>query len=430
MRRLGNVPTDPPDAAEDPLLASLRRAVEATPDDVALRLHLAELLASAGRGGEAVPHLATVLQHDPGSERARTLMASALGPATPATPAAPATPAPPATPEGSAGPGRPAGFDWQAAESDLGEVVAPMFAGSSAHESEVAAHDVEGARITLADVGGMKEVKKRLNAAFLAPMRNAELRTMYRKSLRGGLLLYGPPGVGKTFIARALAGELDARFMTVSMADVLDMYVGNSEKNVHELFQTARANAPVVLFLDEVDAIGHKRSRIGSDHLRSTVNQLLLELDSVAADNEGVFVLAATNHPWDVDPALRRPGRLDRTLLVLPPDQEARAAIWESHLRERPVAGVDVKKLAKATDGYTGADIAHLVESAAEIALMDAAESGTVRMIGMADLEAALRELRPSVGPWFDTARNVALFANDDGSYDELLTYLRKRRLL
>ncbi|GAA4691657.1 tetratricopeptide repeat protein [Nocardioides nanhaiensis] len=415
------MPTDPPDAPDDaanPLLASLQRAVEATPDDVALRLHLADLLVEAARGGEAVAHLAAVLQRDPGSSRARELMATALAPP---APAAPAEPDPTA---------RPSGFDWQAAESDLGEVVAPMFAESSAQESEVAAYDVEGSRITLADVGGMKEVKKRLNAAFLAPMRNAELRQMYRKSLRGGLLLYGPPGVGKTFIARALAGELGAGFMTVSMADVLDMYVGNSEKNVHELFETARASAPVVLFLDEVDSIGHKRSRMHSDHMRSTVNQLLLELDSVASDNEGVFVLAATNHPWDVDAALRRPGRLDRTLLVLPPDLEARLAIWESHLRERPVAGIDVKKLAKATDGYTGADIAHLVESAAEIALLEAAESGTVRMIGQADIEAALRELRPSVGPWFETARNVALFANDDGSYDELLTYLRKHRKL
>ena len=160
------------------------------------------------------------------------------------------------------------------------------------------------------------------------------------------------------------------------------------------------------------------------------VNQLLLELDSVASSNEGVFVLAATNHPWDVDSALRRPGRLDRTILVLPPDLEARTVIWQMHLRDRPVAGIDVKRLAKATDGYTGADIAHLCDSAAEIALIDAAESGQLRMIGQADVEAALKEVRPSVGPWFETARNVALFANEDGTYDELLAYLRKSRRL
>ena len=149
--------------------------------------------------------------------------------------------------------------------------------------------------------------------------------------------------------------------------------------------------------------------------MRSTVNQLLLELDSVASSNEGVFVLAATNHPWDVDAALRRPGRFDRTVLVLPPDLEARTAIWPMHLSDRPVAGIDVKQLARATDGYTGADIAHLCESAAEIALMDAAETGEVRMIGQAtSTPRCARSVRRSA-PWFETARNVALFANEDG---------------
>jgi SpoVK/Ycf46/Vps4 family AAA+-type ATPase len=401
----------------DHVIASLQRAVAAAPDDHALRLHLAELLIGAGRRGEAVEHTAAVLAADPASEDARRLMASALDGSDTGDASNPAPVA--ADP-----------FDWTQAESDMGEVVPPMFADSSAQRSEVPAYDVESARLTLADVGGMTEVKKRLNAAFLAPMRSEKLRTMYAKSLRGGLLLYGPPGCGKTFIARALAGELGARFMAVSLADVLDMYVGNSEKNVHELFEVARANAPCVLFLDEVDAIGHKRSRMSSDTMRSTVNQLLLELDSVAGTNEGVFVLAATNHPWDVDSALRRPGRLDRTLLVLPPDLEARIAIWTMHLRDRPVAGIDVKKLARLTDGYSGADIAHLCDSAAELALLDAAESGEARMINQTDVESALREVRPSIGAWFETARNVALFANEDGMYDELAAYLRKHRKL
>ena len=403
------------------LIASLARAVAAEPDDHALRLHLAELLVAAGRGSEAVGHAAAVLQADPASERARGLMAQALGGA----PAAAPDPADAHDESDGAD-----GFDWRRAESDLGALVPPMFADSTAGQSEVAAYDVEGAGLTLDDVGGMNDVKKRLNAAFLAPMRNEKLRTMYAKSLRGGLLLYGPPGCGKTFIARALAGELGARFLAVSLADVLDMYIGNSEKNVHELFEVARASAPCVLFLDEVDAIGHKRSRTSSDALRGTVNQLLLELDSVASSNDGVFVLAATNHPWDVDTALRRPGRFDRTLLVLPPDQDARTAIWTMHLRDRPVAGVDVRKLAKATEGYSGADIAHLCDTAAENVLMEASETGDLRMIGQADLEAALKEVRPSVGPWLETARNVALFANEDGTYDELAAYLRKKRRL
>jgi SpoVK/Ycf46/Vps4 family AAA+-type ATPase len=391
----------------DALIEALQRAVAVTPGDHTLRLHLAQLLVDAGRGPEAIEHAATVLQDDPDSAAARVLMTQALGGA--------AEPPKPAEPRGSQD------FDWQAAAEDLGDAVPPMFATSSAAESEVATYDVENSGMSLADVGGMKEVKKRLNAAFLAPMRNEKLRTMYQKSLRGGLLLYGPPGCGKTFIARALAGELGARFISVSIADVLDMYIGNSEKNVHELFETARASAPCVVFLDEVDAIGHKRSRLSSDGMRTAVNQLLTELDGVTASNEGVFVLAATNAPWDVDPALRRPGRFDRTLLVLPPDLEARSAIWQLYLTERPVAGIDVKRLAKVTDGFTGA---------AEIALMEAAETGDVRMISQADIEAALKEIRPSIGPWFDTARNIVMFANEDGSYDELAAYMRKNRRL
>ena len=215
------------------------------------------------------------------------------------------------------------GYDWSQAENELRDVLPAMFVGEesvSAGLDEASAYDAEHTGLTLADVAGLDEVKKRLEAAFLAPMRNPELRKLYGKSLRGGLLLYGPPGCGKTFIARAVAGELGARFITVSFADLIDMFVGRSERNIHELFEVARRNAPCVVFLDEVDAIGQKRSQLRNTPMRSAVNQLLLELDDVASDNTGVFLLAATNHPWDVDSALRRPGRFDRTLLVLPPD--------------------------------------------------------------------------------------------------------------
>ncbi len=468
----------------EPLLDSLRSAVNAMPDDVPLRLHLATMLLSAGQRDEAVRHLGAVLQRDPGNAEAmRLLTAPVSGPVSgPAEVSGPPA-SPPAGVDNSServrgfvspatgptpvqdGPGDAAeagdassgagdssgadeagharaaaegrasdGYDWSQAEDELRDVLPAMFVGEagsvSAGLDEARAYDAEHTGLTLADVAGLDEVKKRLEAAFLAPMRNPELRKLYGKSLRGGLLLYGPPGCGKTFIARAVAGELGARFITVSFADLIDMFVGRSERNIHELFEVARRNAPCVVFLDEVDAIGQKRSQLRNTPMRSAVNQLLLELDDVASDNTGVFLLAATNHPWDVDSALRRPGRFDRTLLVLPPDGPAREGVFRYHLRDRPVAGIDLARLSRLTDGYSGADIAHICETAAEQALLDSVQRGEARLIGQADLEAAAGEVKPSLGTWFETARNVALFANEGGAYDDLVAYLRKRRLI
>ena len=439
------------------VLDSLRKAVEAMPDDVPLRLHLATMLLQAGQRDEAVRQIGAVLQRDPGNAKALGMLrdsgpepAAAAGqpPADPPVISAerPGVPAPPplGASQPDAGPGSHPGetgktshYDWSQAEDELRDVLPSMFVGdgdaadsASAGIDEADAYDAEQAGLTLADVAGMTEVKQRLEAAFLAPMRNPDLRRLYGKSLRGGLLLYGPPGCGKTFIARAVAGELGASFIAVSFADIIDMFVGQSERNIHELFEVARRNAPCVLFLDEVDAIGQKRSQLRHTPMRSAVNQLLLELDDVSGNNEGVFLLAATNHPWDVDSALRRPGRFDRTLLVLPPDAAAREGVFRYHLKDRPVAGIDLAKLARQTDGYSGADIAHICETAAERALMDSVRRGEPRMIGTPDLEAAIAEVKPSLGAWFDVARNVALFANEGGTYDDLAAYLRKRRLI
>ncbi|MET8434155.1 ATP-binding protein [Streptomyces sp900116325] len=439
-------------STESPLIQSMRTAVAAAPTDVPLRLHLAELLLGEGLSEAAVAEAAVALQHAPGDMGARTLMMRAMGLPAPAaeqpepepTPEKPRAQEP--APEVPAAPAPPTGFDWAAAENEVADAVPPRFVtpgpASTAPEAPLAADgggdpgdatawevDTPGT-VTLADVGGMEEIKERLEAAFLAPMRNPELGRLYGKSLRGGLLMYGPPGCGKTFIARAVAGELGASFMSVSINDVLDMWMGNSERNMHEVFETARRQAPCVLFLDEVDALGAKRSRMQHGGMRNTVNQLLTELDGVGGANEGVFVLAATNVPWDVDIALRRPGRLDRTLLVLPPDAPAREAILRYHLRDRPIESVDLGKLVKVTEDLSGADLAHLCESASERALLDSTRTGVVRMINMKDLLGAAKEIRPSTDPWFASARNVAMFANEGGMYDELLAYLKRKRKL
>ncbi|MEM9202357.1 MAG: ATP-binding protein, partial [Actinomycetota bacterium] len=245
-----------------------------------------------------------------------------------------------------------------------------------------------------------------------------------------GLMLWGPPGCGKTFIARAVAGELGAKFYEVGLADVLDMWIGSSERNLRSIFEVARNNTPCVLFFDEIDALGMKRSELrgGGSAMRGVVNQLLTELDGVSGNNDGVFVLAATNHPWDVDPALLRPGRLDRSLLVLPPDTAARAAVLRYHLRGRPADEVDVDKIAAATDGLTGADMALIAEQATEDSLAASMKAGEIKPITTKALAKAAKGVRPSIGSWMETARNHATFGNVDGMYDELAQYLRKRR--
>lgn len=424
----------------DEVIAALRRAVEGLPTDVALRLHLAEVELASGLHDDAVATVAEALRLEPGNAQARGLMARAISSA-PSMDDVTALPVPVASDHervrddasdpGDLAPSHPEpdspGFDWDAAEDDLATEVQPAFVDASRPDRPVWSTERPG--ITLADVGGMDEVKEQLTASFLAPLANPELRRLYGTSLRGGLLMYGPPGCGKTFVARAVAGELGAAFCSVGVADVLDKWLGSSERNIHEAFVQARLAAPCVVFLDELDTLGQRRSAADAV-MTGVINQLLTELDGFADANDGVFVLAATNQPWQVDPALRRPGRFDRTVLVLPPDQKARAAIFGHQLRQRPVEGVDVAALAARTEGLTGADIAQVCKTAAERALLDSVRTGQARTIGMGDLLAAVDQTRPSIGPWLDTARNVVMFGEDDGTFAQLRRYLKKARRL
>lgn len=407
---------------DDPLLASLLAAAAAAPEDVPLRLHVAELLAQRGRHAEALRHCAEALARDAANPAAAALLRSLT-----ATLAGEVTPPGPKPESGWS----PAGFDWDRAEQQVRDIDAGAARPSPAEDpaGPPPVEDIERPAVRLADVAGMEHVKQRLELAVLAPMRNPRLARAFGSTGAGGLLLYGPPGCGKTFLARAVAGEVGARFLNVGISDVLDMWTGASERNVTEIFRAARRNAPCVLFLDEIDALGQKRSHLRhASSMRNTVNQLLTEMDSAGGGNDGVFVLGATNHPWDVDSALRRPGRFDRMLLVLPPDASARAAILRYHLRDRPVGTLDLDRLVRATEHFSGADLAHLCTSAAERALAATLAAGQLRPLTTADLDAALGEIRPSTGPWFATARSVVTFANTDGSYDELAAYLKKYR--
>jgi SpoVK/Ycf46/Vps4 family AAA+-type ATPase len=384
----------------DSLLASLIAAVEVRPDDVALRVHLARMLLLKGRTTEAAEHARAALSADPSDGDAKELLEEveeALGDDSPVS-------------EALAGRREPAGES-----TDL----EPLDTIASRRSS-----------VTLADVAGLEQVKARLEAEFLAPARNPDLAARYGKAATGGLLLYGPPGCGKTYIARALAGELGAGFFPVSSATVVSAFPGESARYLAEIFDEARRNTPIMLFFDEVDAIAFKREQMsGAAWLRSLVNQFLSELDGFSS-NSGVFVVGATNAPWDVDPAMRRPGRFDRTVAVLPPDEPARAAIFETHLKGRPVADLDTRRLAKLTDGFSGADIAHVVEEASSQAFTKAMESGNEVPADMSMMESAIKDVRPSVKSWLEQAKNHVLFSNRDGMLDDLATYMRTRKML
>ncbi|MCL4138994.1 UNVERIFIED_CONTAM: hypothetical protein GTU68_044373 [Idotea baltica] len=274
----------------------------------------------------------------------------------------------------------------------------------------------------------MEEVKEEINLKIIAPLQHPELYKAYGKSIGGGLLMYGPPGCGKTHLARATAGEVNAAFISVGINDILDMWIGNSEKNLHQLFQVARAQAPCVLFFDEVDALGASRTDMKQSGSRHLINQFLSELDGDKYSNDGVLVLAATNSPWNMDSAFRRPGRFDRILFVPPPDEAARASILEILMRDKPIEKIDYFNLAKKTAGLSGADLQAIVDVAIEAKLRESMKYGKPLPLTQKDLLAATAKVRPSTKEWFSTARNYALYSNDSGLYDDILTYLKIKK--
>jgi len=278
------------------------------------------------------------------------------------------------------------------------------------------------------DVGGMSNIKKEIELKIIKPLLHPDLYKAYGKKTGGGILLYGPPGCGKTYIARATAGQVNARFISVGLNDILDMWIGNSEKNLHQIFEVARKNTPCVLFFDEIDALGASRSDMKQSSGRHLINQFLQELDGIDNNNEGVLVLGATNTPWHLDPAFRRPGRFDRIIFVPPPDEIAREAILQLKLKNKPVDTIDFKLVAHKTENYSGADIEALIDIAIEEKLESSFIDGIPKPITTKDLLNATKKHKASTQEWFATAKNFALFANDTGLYDDILHHLKIKK--
>lgn len=376
-------------------LDTLRRALLTAPSNGFLWLQVAEVLAQLDRTSEAEEAAREALVHlddEEARNRARALIARK--------------------------------------DDDTPSNVLRLVKGGATSSEPVEAATLTRETLRFGDVGGLDEVKNEIRMKIIVPFQRPELFRKYGKRIGGGVLLYGPPGCGKTMLARATAGECEATFLNVAIDEILDMYFGESERKLAGLFATARNNAPSVLFFDEVEAIGGSRQQIRNSPGKTLVNQLLSEMDGVSSDNKNMLVMAATNAPWSVDAALRRPGRFDRVLFVPPPDEVARLEILRLHLRERPAANdIDIGELARKTAGFSGADLLDLVERAAEVPLTEAIRGGEHRQLRRDDFLTGLKKAKPSTREWFAVAKNYATFANTGGLYDDLVEYMTANKL-
>jgi transitional endoplasmic reticulum ATPase len=254
---------------------------------------------------------------------------------------------------------------------------------------------VEVPEVRWSDIGGLEDVKQQLREAVEWPLKYQDI--FERMGIRPpkGILLYGPQGVGKTLLAKAAATESGANFIAVNGPEILSKWVGESERAIREIFRRARMVAPAIIFLDEIDSIAPARgSRVDSGVTDRIVNQLLTEMDGIKP-LRGVVVIAATNRPDLLDPALLRPGRFDRIIKVPPPDRKARLEILKIHTRRVPLASdVDLEKLADMTNGFTGADLEALVREAVMLALREKLEA---REVSMKYFLEALKVVKPSL---------------------------------
>jgi ATP-dependent metalloprotease FtsH len=252
----------------------------------------------------------------------------------------------------------------------------------------------DAVKVNFQDVAGQEEAKEELEE-IVEFLKNPDKFTKMGAKIPKGVLLAGPPGTGKTLLAKAVAGEAGVPFFTISGSDFVEMFVGVGASRVRDLFQQAKKNAPCIIFIDEIDAVGRQRGAGlggGHDEREQTLNQLLVEMDGFDA-SEGIITIAATNRPDILDPALLRPGRFDRQVMVGRPDLRGREAILQVHAKNKPLADdVDLKTIAKKVPGFTGADLANLLN---EAALLAARQNKTI--ITMDDLEEASEKV--SMGP-------------------------------
>ena len=262
--------------------------------------------------------------------------------------------------------------------------------------------------MTFDDIAGMSKMKESIRENIIYPMAKPELAERYNRLGGGGILLYGPPGCGKSYILKAAAGESATKFMNVKSSDILDQYVGGTEKNIHAVFEGGRQNSPCIMFFDEIDSVAVRRDKLdqGQSYLKGAVNQMLYELDGVEANNKNLLVIGATNAPWDVDPAIRRSGRLGKTIYIPQPDFISRLAIIKIHSNKLPLEkNITWNRLALATRGYASADLKAIADEAGARPWREAFKTGKERKINTSDFIFAINKKKSSLPPWYGQAK-------------------------
>ncbi|MEM0074688.1 MAG: AAA family ATPase [Candidatus Micrarchaeaceae archaeon] len=261
--------------------------------------------------------------------------------------------------------------------------------------------------LSFKDIIGLEKQKEMIYENIILAIRKPELLRAYGKKLGLGVLFYGPPGNGKTYIVNAIAGETQSNVIVVRIHEIVDMYAGNTEKNLHAVFEQARAHTPCILFFDEIDALGMKREGSGDQmsYMRMAVNAFLTEMDGVEKNPEGIFVIGATNQPWDMDPALKRSGRFGERIYFPPPNYKARKGAFKYNTRNMPLGRISFGRLARATMGYSQADISDICDKAALIPAVEEDKTGVRRKIQMKDFLKMIKLHSSTLDEWYGMMR-------------------------